>query len=74
MTQNQVAYWQLQEAKRSNLVREAETNRHNLEQERMARKIEDNSVQFRNNQTILQGIKVGSDIGLGLAKTVAEVI
>lgn len=30
MTQNQIAYWNLQETKRSNQVREGETNRHNV--------------------------------------------
>lgn len=30
MTANQIAYWNLQENMRSNRVREAETNRHNV--------------------------------------------
>lgn len=33
MTQNQIAYWKLQEDKRSNLARETETNRSNLARE-----------------------------------------
>lgn len=34
MTQNQIAYWNLQETKRSNATREQETNRHNVATER----------------------------------------
>lgn len=37
MTTNEVAYWSLQEQKRSNLAREAETKRSNLENERQGR-------------------------------------
>lgn len=33
MTQNQIAYWSLQETKRSNLIREAETERSNKAKE-----------------------------------------
>lgn len=35
MTQNQIAYWNLQETKRSNAAREQETNRSNLMQEQL---------------------------------------
>lgn len=35
MTANQIAYWNLQEAKRSNLAKEAETHRTNVENEKL---------------------------------------
>lgn len=34
MTQNQIAYWNLQETKRSNVTKERETNRHNVATEK----------------------------------------
>lgn len=52
MTANQVAYWKLQEEKRSNLAKENETNRSNVAKENLT----DYSNKVNLANTIVQGV------------------
>lgn len=45
MTQNQIAYWTLQENQRANKVRENETNRHNVIDEALTAKMNNSNIE-----------------------------
>lgn len=74
MTQNQIAYWTMQEQKRANRMRERETERSNLEREQETRRsnVRNESLkeQFQSaqakrweNQSVVEAINAGTKLG-----------
>lgn len=83
MTANQIAYWKLEEDKRSNRAKELEENRSNLQNElltaerngeteranRARERLTENELDIKENLAKLEVIKTSSVVALNAAKT-----
>lgn len=68
MTSNQIAYWKLQEERRSNLVDEAERQRANIAQENIKRDDTNSQIKRREIQNIKDSVGTATDVASTVAK------